>query len=144
MKRRTAPNCQAWLNVITNSQPTRPAEAQRIANLVRTAFQVMRDGKGDDETFNRLGAAINVGLIRAEAIAPEVEAVMRKGGEALLAAERFKRQHGFHQFTLAGEADLDDALDLYEQILRLSTPLQMSAAAEEGARRIRKGEVLTA
>ena len=50
-----------------------PENADRIMLVLRMAFEKLKGGTKDHEAFDRLAAAINVGLIRAEQIDPLAE-----------------------------------------------------------------------
>ena len=134
-----------WLHTIVASRDdTSPKHALEISNKIRVAYQLLRDGQGTDEHFDRVAAALNVGMIRAEAIGQPVVAGIVKGMEALMDADRLNGSHGRYGFSGPGILAMNCALDLYDEILRNSTPRQMQLAAEEGARRMRRGEYLRA
>lgn len=138
--RRTVDPSAHW-NAIINSQPTRPAEVSRIMVMVRLAYEKLKAGHGGDHDYDRLGAAMNVGMIRAEAIDPSLVEMFTAAGRAMLEAERIRRRHGHFGFHGEDLLAVNAGLELYEQILSLSSPNQMHAAAEEAVSRIRRGEV---
>lgn len=115
--------------------------ATKLMNRIRVAYQRMRDGGGTDSDFDSLAATLNVGLIRAEVIAEPVVDGIKAGMEALLESDRLNGTHGRYGFTGPGILAMNCAMDLYEQILRNSTPKQMELAAAESMRRMRAGKV---
>lgn len=138
--RRRAADPTAWARALSNSQPTGHAEAVRITNLIRIAFENLKAGTGDADDFSRLAAAINVGIVRGEAIDQEVVDVMNRACEALLECSRRFAQHGRFGFAGPELAAVADAIDWYSQILEASTPNQMEAAVHESMRRITRGD----
>lgn len=141
-KRRTAPNSSAWLNAIGNSQPTQPAEVQRIMLVLRLAYEKLKAGHGGADDFDRIGAMVNVGLVRSEAIGEVAVDAFKAAGDSILECDRLWRHHGKPGFTGPHIVAMNEALDLYEQVLGMSSPSQMHAAALESCRRIRQGHVI--
>ena len=133
----------AWVRTIAGHQEQPPENANSIMVLIRLAFEKLKSG-GDDHQFDRLAAALNVGLIRAEQIDPLAEQTMGMGLQALLSADRIRMRHGRYGFTGPDLLAMGDALDLYESILRLSTPRQMTDALAIAAERMRRGEAQVA
>lgn len=131
------------LHAFRNSQPTQPAEVSRIMVLIRMAYERLKAGHGTDADYDRLGAAMNVGLIRAESIGQPVVDAFQAAGEALLEAARIHQRHGKFGFTGPHILSMNAAMDLYEEVLSLSSPNLMQMAVEEGARRIRAGLFVT-
>ena len=111
--------------------------ADRIMVALRLAFEKLKIGTGDIEHFDRLAAAVNVGLIRAELIDPLAAETMVRGVAALMNCAAIHERHGKFGFTGPDLVAMGDALDLYEGILRLSTPKQMLDALDMAAARMR-------
>jgi hypothetical protein len=118
-----------------SEQPTENAD--RIMVALRMAFEKLKSGTKDHTQFDRLAAAINVGLIRAEQIDPLAAETMVRGVSAMCSCDGIAKRHGRYGFTGPDLLDLGEALDLYEQILRLSTPKQMLDALDIAAARMR-------
>lgn len=137
-------NATSWANAIFNSQPTPANEVIRIMVHIRTAYERLKSGTGTDDDFDVVGCAINVGMIRAEAIDTRLVDMFKAAGEALLEAQRLRDRHGRFGFTGPHILNMNAGMDLYEQVLSLSTPNQMHSAVEESCARIRKGEVISA
>lgn len=131
----------SWAVALARHQDMDHGDATRIMNLLRTAFESLKSGHGTDQDFDRLAAALNVGMIRAESIDPVAAEYMLQAAQGLIEADRINEEHGHYGFTGPGLAAVGVGLDLYEEILRKSTPRQMGDAAEESARRIRAGLV---
>lgn len=126
----------AWIDAVAASKPPPEYHATTVVNRVRTAFEALKNGTSDCAHFDRLAACINVGLIRAEAIDPLCEQTMKAATVAMGNADAIygrHRKYGFYGPDLQAVAD---AVDLYEEILRNSTPHQMEDAVQESARRM--------
>lgn len=135
-KRRVIANPTAWLDAVVSSRPPSNDHATTVMNRIRTAFEALKNGSVDPVQFDRLAATINVGLIRAEAIDPFLVQSMVAAIDALRRCDEIfgrHRRYGFHGPDLAV---VMDAIDVYEEILRNSTPHQMEAAVHESARRM--------
>jgi hypothetical protein len=139
-KRRHQPDHLAWVRTIAGCSEQPPENADRIMLLMRLAFEKLKMG-GDDEQFDRLAAAFNVGLIRAEMIDPLAAQTMAMGLDALLSADGIRIRHGRYGFNGPDLPAMADALELYEGILRMSTPKQMMDALSIAAERMRRGDV---
>lgn len=135
-------NPQALWNVLARSQPTPPEDVTHIMVLIRTAWQVLREGNGEDEHADRLGAALNVGIVRSEEIHPELTEILMRAGKAMAQAQRIEREHGKYGFTGPGLIAISEAIDAYEVILAASSPLQMHRAMLESARRLQRMQVI--
>lgn len=112
----------ASVHVLAANSEQPEANANRIMLALRVAFEKLKIGSEDDAQFDRLAAAINVGLIRAEGIDSQAEAVMLAGVQAMMSCACIHARHGRFGFTGPDLLAMNDALDLYESILRLSTP----------------------
>lgn len=132
------------LYAFRNSQPTAPAEVQRIMNLIRTAYERLKSGHGTERDFDHVGAAMNIGLIRAESIGQPLVEAFKQAGAAMLECVTRYRTGGRFGFSGLGILAMNAAMDDYESVLAASSPNQMEQAAQEGAARIRRNEFLTA
>lgn len=122
--------------LVANTEQPRE-NADRIMVLLRLAFEKLKIGTGDEEQFVLLAAAINVGLIRAESIDPLAAETMVRGVQALNNCAAIHQRHGRFGFAGPDLVGMEDALNLYEDILRLSTPKQMLYALDAAAQRMR-------
>lgn len=135
-RRRWTADPLAWAHTITASQDQQPAHADKVMDLVRTACDRLKDGSANAGDYDRVAAAFNVALIRAESIDPLVVETMNAGIAALERCDAIWQRHRKYGFHGPDLEPLDDAMGLYEQILRLSTPKMMEDAVVEAARRM--------
>lgn len=136
-KRHNPRHSMASIHVLAANSEQPEANANRIMLTLRVAFEKLKIGTEDHSQFDRLAAAINVGLIRAEAIDKQPEEVMLSGVQAMMSCACICERHGHYGFTGPDLLAVNDALDLYENILRLSTPKQMLDALDAAAARMR-------
>ncbi len=116
---------------------------------LRMRFERLQRGDGDDSDFATLSDMVNIGLVRSEVLGDArtndaAVGVFKAAGEALLECARIRDRHEKYGFAGPGIVAMKDALETYEQILTLSTPLQMRKAAKEADARLHAGHVLTA
>ena len=137
-KRRYTADPGAWINVISGNQEQPEWNVSEIMVKIRTAYELLKSGHATDDHFDRVGAALNIGLIRAESIDPLCEQTMQGGVDAMYHCAGLHERHGKYGFTGPGIVAMNDAVNLYEDILRLSTPLQMQDAQEAAHVRILK------
>lgn len=122
-------------------EPFTPSELLALQTPVRVAFEALRTGSGTEPDFHTLAAAVNTALIRSEAIDPLCVETCQRAQAALLGMlGRFNRvgKWGVDHHALQ---DIPPALDLHEQLLELSTPLQMMTAMRETLARMQQGHV---
>lgn len=132
----------AWDAAIVRSRETDAGIALDINIKLRTAFHAMRSGQGTEDDYITLACAMNVGLMRAERIAPSLEATMLDGQRALLDCAELSQRHGRFGFTGPGLQAMDAALDAYEAIVGASTPNQMQQALHETIARMQRGDYI--
>lgn len=116
-------------------------EACTDINLpVRIAYESLRTGQGHEADFHTLAAAINVALVRGDAV-PECVRVCQEAQAALM--RMMERHHRLGVWGMDGMAlqEIPPAIDLYEQIVETSTPQQLMEAMRETVRRMRRGDV---
>ena len=127
----------AWdTKVLDGLQDLNEDHAVGILVKVKAAFERLRNGNGTPMDFTRLECAFEVAAVRAESIDPLAEQTMLAGIEAMQRCDGIWQRHGRFGFTGPDLVAMKDAINLYEDILRLSKPLQMEAAVEEVARRM--------
>jgi len=136
--RRRHANPAAWAIAIDASRPFPEEEATRIVNRVRVAYQCLRDGVASDEHFDRLGAAVNVAIVRCEQIgnSEPLQRLLVAAAKALMEGRALHARHGRYGLTGPGTLALNAGMDAYEEILRQSSARQMQAAVEEVVRRV--------
>jgi hypothetical protein len=129
------------LFAIGASQPFPPSELTRILIKVNDAFGELKNGTTSDEMFDRMAAVLNVGMVRCEVIGQGGVEVFKAAQQALMSCDDLKSRHGKYGFTGPGITAMQDAIALYSEILKASTPLQMERAQQECIRRIRAGQI---
>ncbi len=129
------------VDAIAASQDTTPEHADGIMKPVRAALQALLDGKAGDTEYTRVGSALNVAAIRTEQIGDNDDAVqvLQAASHAMHECLRIRRAHGRYGLTGPGREAIKEGIDLYETILRGSTPRQMYDAERELVRCLEKG-----
>ena len=134
-------DASAIYRTMSRVQPFTERELLTLQTPVRVAFESMRSGSGEEADFHTLAGAVNVALIRSETIDPLcVETAQRAQASLMRILDRHRRigRRGIDSQALQ---DIPPALDLYEQLLALSTPMQMQHAMQETLARMQAGEV---
>lgn len=131
-------NLTAAFNTLGICSTTDQANADRLMLAIWSAFHDLAAGSSEVGLIDTLGMHLNVGLIRAEAIAPSLEAVMVAAGDALREAIDIHARHGRYGFSGPGLQAMREGIHAYEAILRASTTAQMRVAHREMQARIRK------
>ena len=128
--------------VMGMQQAFTPAEQATLNLPVRESLQSLRDGTADENHWNTLAGVANVCLLRGERIAQQVVDVAKDAQAAVLdILERHKRTGKWGM----NHHDMDRLLpciDLYEQLIELSTPAQMIAAMRDTIKRIDAGQII--
>ena len=122
------------------SQDYTPEQAWEIVEPVRVALQALLDGTAGDKQYQRVASALNMAAIRTEQIAGNDDAVqvLQAASHAMLECLRIKHAHGRYGLTGPAREAIKDGIDLYETILRGSTPRQMYDAERELERMLAK------
>lgn len=127
--------------LLARLQPLSKSDLLNIQLPTRMAFESLRTGKGNEQDFHDIAAAINVALVRSESINPLCVLTCQKAQAALLRMiERHNRMGVWGMDGLALQ-EIPLALDLYDQILALSNPQQLMDAMRETLTRMRRGDV---
>lgn len=137
MKRRLK-DATAWVGVIAARQQTPEAIADEAMAKLYSAYADLKGGSTDDDMFDRVAAAINVGLIRAEQIDAVCVAPMLEARDALIRCDAIRGKHGRYGFDGPGLQAMAVGLEVYEEMLRKSTPLQMRQAMTASIARMRQ------
>jgi hypothetical protein len=132
-----APNPTTWAAVIGARQPMEEAVGDDIMTRLHSAFAELRSGSTDDDPFDRIAAAINVGIVRAEQIDELCVAPMLAARDALLRCDDIRGRHGRYGFDGPGLQATAAGLEVYEEMLRNSTPQQMREAMTASIARMR-------
>ena len=136
MKRRINP-VAAFVTLAQNQQ-VKPSQATGLMLELHQCFDALKNGSDDEELFNRLGSSLNTALVLAERIDDEVVAVILDAHEAMYRCRDRFDKHGRFGFDGPGIAAMVDALDVYDQMVRLGTPKQILDASAEAYRRMKK------
>jgi hypothetical protein len=137
MKRRRA-NPTSWAETIAARQPMARAVADDVMAKLYSAFGDLKAGSTDDDLFDRLAAAINVGIVRAEQIDQACVAPMLAARDALLRCDDIRGRHGRYGFDGQGLLAMTAGLEVYEEMVRNSTPQQMREAMTASITRMRR------
>lgn len=143
-KRRYAADPSAIYRVFGRIQPFTPSEQLRLNLPPRVAYESLRTGPGEEGDFHTLAGAVNVTMVMAESIDPLAEQTATLARDALMRVLQRHQATGRWGFNWQDLRDIPPALELYEQLLQLSTPLQMQAAMAETIRRMDSGNHLGA
>lgn len=135
-QRRTNPT--AWVATIAARQVMTAAGANDVMTKLHSAFADLKVGSTDDELFDRLAAAINVGIVRAEQIDPACVPPMLAARDALMRCDDIRGRHGRYGFDGSGLAAMAAGLEVYEEMVRNSTPQQMRLAMTASIARMRR------
>lgn len=136
MKRRANPT--TWAAAIAARQAMSPAIARDIMAKLYSAFGDLKAGSSDDELFDRLAAAVNVGIVRAEQINPACIEPMLAARDALIRCDDIRGRHGRYGFDGPGLLAMAAGLEVYEEMVRNSTPQQMREAMTASIARMRR------
>lgn len=125
----------SYLKAVSKIEPFSQGELMRLELPIRLSFDALKSGKGTEQDFHDLCAAINTAMVRSEEIDPRCEEVAIDARDALMRVhERFERV-GQWGFDGPGLLAVESGIELHEQLIRLSTPLQMISALREVVRR---------
>lgn len=136
--KRHAKNPTTWATAIVARQQMAPAVADDIMAKLYSAFGDLKAGSTDDDLFDRLAATINVGIVRAEQIAPACVEPMLAARDALIRCDDIRGRHGRYGFDGPGLLAMAAGLEVYEEMVRNSTPQQMREAMTASIARMRR------
>lgn len=134
-KRRWQADPLAAFKLINKIEPFSPGELMRLELPIRMSFESLRSGQGVESDFHDLAAAINVAMVRSEQIDPLCEQTALAARDALMRCWHRYQRSGVFGFDGPALAEIEAGIDLHEQLIRLSTPLQMVQALREVIKR---------
>lgn len=141
-KRRVQADPASIYKVFARIQPFTSDEQTTITLPPRVAFEAIRLGSGSKDDFDTLAESANVAMVYSESIDPIcVEACKRAQHALLLARERFHKT-GKWGWCYIGLIEIPVMLDLYEQMVELSTPHQLIECMAETQRRMKARNVV--
>ena len=132
----------ASVKLIARLEPFTPAELLLMESPIRMSFEAILTGRGTLGDISDIGTAVNVTMVRSEAIDPLCLQTAVAARDALLRTLHRYHATGRVGFDGPAIADVELGIDLHEQILRLSTPLQIADALREVMRRTAEKQVL--
>lgn len=132
------------MGVITLAQTYSDEEFRRLSNNARLPWYKLCNGLGTQEDFDMLTTCLNVAAIIAKDIDDLVLEVIDRGMNALAAMKsRFLRTGRFGADAEALQV-MPDALDVHDEIIRNSTPLQTVTALRTAMKMVAQGDVIVA
>ncbi len=118
----------AVLRVLTLNAPYTPEQITGIVLPIRLSFEALRTGAATDRDVSDLITAINVTIVRSLAVHKKAVDVAALAGRSLARCVDRHSRTGRWGLDGPGIADLEQGIDLHEQILTLSRPLDMVEA----------------
>lgn len=135
-------NPLAHLSTLNKLRPFDEEEAARLSNETRLAWHHLTHGSGTEGHFDTVAISMNAALVLSEPVGQAaVDAVIRAQHALVEMQQRYQRQGRFGT-DAAALADVPAGLDLYDQLLGFSNPLQLVKALCETRQRIENGDVL--
>ena len=141
-KRRWQADPSSIFRLMSRIQPFTNEELVKLETPVKLAFERVKVGTATRDDLHTLAAALNVALVRSEEIDPLCEQTCVAAQEGMIRTIERHNATGRMGFDGMALQDIPPALDLYEQILGLSTPMQMQAAMRETLARMNRGLTL--
>lgn len=141
-KRRYRADPSSIYRVMSRLQPFTPDELLKLELPIRMAFEAIKTGRGTLQDISEIDAAINATMVRAEKLDPLCRQTAMVSRDALLRCLHRYNATGRVGFDGPAIAEVELGIDLYEQLLRLSTPLQIADALREVLRRTSNKETL--
>ena len=132
----------AGVNLLNRARPYEEGEMAHEHLKTQAAFERLKTGAGDEEDFDRVSMLLNVGMIRGESISRDLVLIMKDGQHAM---NRMKARYlKFETLAFDGQGieAADYALETYQTIMDMSSPLQMIQAIREAYKRITRGDLL--
>lgn len=123
---------------IVRSSPMEPEDAASASNEVRMAWLRITQGDGTRTDFDRLALSMDMAAILAEPIGADALEAAERAQLALLAMKDRYRRLGRIGPDADALRELPVALDLYDQLLALCSPLQLAAAMNEATARAQR------
>jgi len=141
-KRRWQADPAAIYKTMARIQPFTLAEQTTITLPVRVAFEALRTGAGTFDDFDTLAECLNVAVVYSESIDMLCEQTCVQAQQALMLARARHAATGRWGLCWRGLQHIPPALDLYEQMVALSTPKQLIDCMKVTQSRMRAGTVL--
>ena len=139
---RSAPT--GGLGIIPLAQQYSDDEFRRLSINARLAWHKLSNGLGTQDDFDMLAACLNVAAVMAADIDELVLDVLDRGMTTLVAMkERYTRLGRFGADAEALQA-MPHALDVHDEIIKHSTPMQTVTALRTAMKMVEQGAVIVA
>lgn len=132
----------AAFSTILQHRPMNEGNFAKCSNEVRTAWHHLCTGTGTTAHFDAVATAMNICLVRSESIGEDAVEVAQRAQAAMVAMQQRYLRCARLGPDAAALADVPLGLDLYDELLRMSSPLQLETALAEVSDRIANGDVL--
>ncbi len=132
----------AQFRVMRDLQPFTQAELLQLRVKPRVAWESLRTGHGTDDDRGTISAVVNTSLARCEAIDPALVEVCKAAQQALKRMRDRQQRTGSTALSHEDIEAIAPVIDLHEQLLELSTPLEMKNALLEVLRRAAAGATI--
>jgi len=141
-KRKFQADPSAIYKLMAKVQPFTGSERVSLSLPVRLAFEAIKSGKAVRDDFDTLAAMANICMVRSESVDPLCVETAQRGQDALMRCLRRHEATGRWGFDGPAMQEIEVVIDLYEQLLELSTPQQMKEAMLDVVERTDAREVL--
>jgi hypothetical protein len=118
-------------NAIGNSTPPPAEEVVKLMNGLRVVYERLKSGDGCIGDMNTMGLMLNTGCVRGRQIGQPIVDAFEHAGAALVECEKRKDTHGRYGFTGPGILAMNAALDLYGELVAMSSRRQMTDCENE-------------
>ncbi len=132
----------AQFRVMRDLQPFTQAELLQLTMKPRMAWEAVRTGHGTDDDRGTISTVVNTSLVRCEAIHPDLVETCKSAQQALWRIRERHQRTGSPALSHDDIEAINPVIDLHEQLLELSTPLEMKRVLVEVLRRAAAGETL--
>lgn len=116
-------------------------EASRLGAEARLAWHKLTHGNGTEKAFDVLAQHINTAAVLAHGIDASLHAIVDRAQHGLAVMQARYRRLGTFGADAQTLADVPQALDVYDTILRNTTPRMTVNAYQAGMRNVRRGHV---
>lgn len=135
-------NPYAHASTVAKIRPFNEDEAAELINETRMAWHHLTHGTGTEAHFDTLATALNALLLLSEPIGQAAVDVAIRAQLAAVSMQQRYHQQGRFGADAAALVDVPAGLDLYEQFVSFSNPLQIVSAVTQSWQRIKDGDVL--
>lgn len=136
LARQRAANCYAHENLLVNFGAPNAAAVAKLMLELRVVYERVKGGEPLPHDIYTLGFLLNTAIVRAESIGQPLVEAFEDAGRALEECEALQARHGRCGFTGPGILQMNAAMDLYADLLGMSSARQMDDAKNEAWRRM--------